>query len=82
MKLYQEILAEILRSHSLDITLQGEALPLEALVRSSVYRALEEIKAVLEDDSLDDPDCFIKIEKIVQIFESLGSDCGTRHDFG
>ena len=27
-------------------------------------------------------ECFIKIEEIIRLFESLGSDGGVRHDFG
>lgn len=46
------------------------------------YKALEEIKAVLEDDAPDDKECFKKIEAIVHIYEELGSGCGNRHDFG
>ena len=45
-------------------------------------RALQKIKAVIDDDSLDDPNCFYKIEAIVALFEALGSDGGSRHDFG
>lgn len=44
--------------------------------------ALARIRAVLADDSLDDPECFERIERIVCEMESLGLDCGTRHDFG
>ena len=36
----------------------------------------------LEDDSLEDSECFYRIEEIVCVFEGLGSDCGSRHDFG
>ena len=46
------------------------------------YKALAEIRAVLDDCSLDDRACFEKIEKIVSIYEALGSDGGARHDFG
>jgi len=49
------------------------------------YRSLfpcQKIKAVIEDDSLEDRDCFIKIEEIVSAFEDIGSTCGPRHDFG
>ncbi len=53
-----------------------------AVVRELCYIALENIKAVLADDSLDDEHCFTKIERIVQIYEALGSDGGCRHDFG
>ena len=53
-----------------------------ALLEKECYKILMEIKAVLEDDSLDDKDCFEKIENIVSIFENAGIGCGTRHDFG
>lgn len=37
---------------------------------------------MIEDDGLDDPACFQKIEAIVRVFETLGSNGGNRHDFG
>ena len=42
---------------------------------------LKQIKAIIEDDSLEDPECFQKIEEIVNTFEMFGSDGGSRHDF-
>lgn len=51
------------------------------LMDSAACRALEEIRNVLKDDSLDDANCFMRIEKIVQIYEEIGSDGGERHDF-
>ena len=47
-----------------------------------MYQALAEIKAVLEDDTMDDPECFERIEKIVCIFEKLANGVEYRHDFG
>jgi len=41
-------------------------------------QALEKIKAVIENDSLSDFEC---IERIVKIFEQIGSNAGNRHDF-
>ncbi|MBC8528153.1 hypothetical protein H8699_01695 [Christensenellaceae bacterium NSJ-44] len=55
---------------------------LSPLLSDNCYQALVQIKAVLEDDSLNDRECFMKIEKIVSIYEGLGSGCGNRHDFG
>lgn len=46
------------------------------------YRTLKAIRQVLADDSISDGDCFQRIEQIVLLFEEIGSDCGTRHDFG
>lgn len=78
MKLYQEILAQEF-ANSLSVALQDD---LQKIVEMKCYQALEEIKKVLDDETLDDPECFHKIEKIVCIFEEMGSDGGSRHDFG
>ena len=48
-------------------------------VRSDSYLALCEIKKIIEDVTLTDFDC---VEQIVAIFEDIGSDGGSRHDFG
>ena len=44
--------------------------------------ALLQIQHILKDESLNDQECFYKIEEIVRVFERLGSGCGSRHDFG
>ena len=54
---------------------------LAELMDSSARRALEDIRKVLDDDRLDDPNCFWRIEEIVRIYESIGSNGGSRHDF-
>ena len=51
-------------------------------VDSESYRALQKIKAVINDDNLTDSECYMKIEEIICILESLGISSGTRHDFG
>ena len=51
------------------------------LLESRCYIALQNIKDILDDDKLDDDECFMKIEKIVRLFEEMGSDGGSRHDF-
>lgn len=51
------------------------------LMDSAACQALEKIRRVLDDDRLDDQTCFWKIEEIVKIYESIGSDGGSRHDF-
>ncbi|MGI5897286.1 MAG: hypothetical protein ACOX6U_10095 [Oscillospiraceae bacterium] len=48
------------------------------LVEQTSYRALCEIKAILEMHELSDFAC---IERIVEVFERLGTHCGSRHDF-
>lgn len=54
---------------------------LAELMNSAACRALEDIRKVLDDDRLDDPNCFWRIEEIVKIYESIGSNGGSRHDF-
>ena len=78
MKLWQSIIMNIAKKHEGKI----KKLDIEKLFEKECYLMLERIKAILEDDSLCDKDCFEKIEAIVSQFEEIGSDCGTRHDFG
>ncbi len=54
----------------------------QSLMKEASVQTLEKIWTVLDDDTLDDPTCFKKIEKIVEAYESLGTGAGSRHDFG
>lgn len=76
MDFYGSILEQVLLASGI----QTQEL-LEKLMRERCCRALEEIRTVLDDDSLDDPACFRRIERIVEIYESLGPGGGSRHDF-
>lgn len=69
MELYQEIRASLPTQE-------------DAAVRDICYRALEAIRRIVRDDSLDDEACFRRIEEIVSVLESIGSHGGNRHDFG
>ena len=40
--------------------------------------ALHEIRAILDDETLDDFQC---VEAIVQVYEKIGANGGSRHDF-
>lgn len=80
MDLYKEMIAEILQKKLLQQICEN--LNVEHILKMECYRALKEIKECLEDESLDDAGCFMKIEEIVSIFEDMGSDGGSRHDFG
>lgn len=48
---------------------------------SAACRALEDLRRVLDDGRLDDPSCVRRFEKIVKIYEKIGSNGGSRHDF-
>ena len=83
MELYQEILRHILADEKIQVSfLELTDSDVTKIVELECYRALRKIKAILEDDSLEDSECFYQIEEIVCVFEGLGSDCGSRHDFG
>ena len=45
-------------------------------------RALWKIREILADDTLEDPECFQRIEAIVSLLEDMGISCGGRHEFG
>ena len=82
MELYQEILAKLLTQQKVEIVFPDLSENIEELVKAECYKILSEIKTILEDDSLTDQECFMKIEKIVCLFEEAGFGCKTRHDFG
>ena len=47
---------------------------------AKVMRALEGIRRILNDDSLDDPECFQRIESILSVLEEAGIFT-SRHDW-
>ena len=81
MKLFQDILKGILMEEEVQIVFPNLKFSANDLVEMKSYMALREIKKILENEELDDKECFGKIEEIVHLFEVMGSDCGTRHEF-
>ena len=81
MNLYQEILCNLLQNERIEVNFPNIPAMVN-LVELKCYEALRKIKEILEDDTLSDKECFLKIEEIVCILEELGSDAGKRHDFG
>ena len=81
MELYKELLIAILKDEHLQITFPELMVDLNMLLASRCYLTLCQIRGILADDTLDDPECFAKIEEIVSAFEALGSCGGSRHDF-
>lgn len=80
MKLFKDILAQVLSKQDLQITINDWNMQeLIQTLNFTMLGALEQILRSLQDDELSDFEC---IEEIVEIFEDLGSDCGNRHDFG
>ena len=50
--------------------------------KTRAYQLLRGIQEALQDDTLQDPECFWRIEHLVCLFEENGLDAGVRHDFG
>ncbi len=82
MELYKEILAHALTYGKIQINFPGYEPDLSRIIEGECYKALERIKAIIEDDSLEDKECFMKIEEIVCVLEEIGSGGGSRHAFG
>lgn len=74
MELYQEILLNALCA-------MAPEFDAAKIVELACYQTLRKIRAILDDDTLDDAACFRKIEAIVSAFEAIGSG-SSRHDFG
>ena len=81
MDLYKEILSHALMQGEVTITFPGNTCDITKIVEGECYQALQKIKAIIQDDSLTDIECFVKIEEIVCVLESVGSNGGFRHDF-
>jgi len=82
MDLFIEMLVKALEYGRIEVRFPDLILDPAELVEMRSYIALCKIKSIIEDDSLDDPECFKKIEEIIQLLEFLGSGGGVRHDFG
>ena len=63
MELYRDILYRILESEEFEILLPKWKMNVEEMMEMKCYQALQEIKKILEDDELDDAECFESIEK-------------------
>ncbi|MBQ2774634.1 MAG: hypothetical protein IJF40_01930 [Clostridia bacterium] len=81
MELYEEIILNYLRNEEAHLLFPNLEIDTQEILKLESYRALKRIKEIIEDDTIDDKECFIKIEEIVRTFEKMGSDGGYRHDF-
>lgn len=82
MELYKEILAHILEKEEVQVLFPNLKIEANEIIELACYKALCEIKAIIEDTNLDDEECFMRVENMVRVFENMGSDGGVRHDFG
>ena len=79
MNVLQEILTKLLENEKTTVTFPNLNFNAAELVEQQCLQALQKIKAVISDNSLDDFAC---VENIVQILDAMGSGGGARHDFG
>lgn len=80
MELGVQLLAKLLENRQINVVFPGLELSAGEILDAASYQALCQIHDILRDDSLSDPDCFLKIEAIVRVFEGLGAGCEGRHD--
>lgn len=80
MKLYKEILAKILEQEEGYIIYPKIKTCMTKIARLKCYKALEKIKAIIEDDSLEDREQLLKIEEIIGTFGNLSNSCETHYN--
>jgi len=78
---YEELAAQAIGYEVLKYLKETESFKkLEQKPESKALQVLEEIRCILDDSSLDDPECFHRIESIVNTLEANGIHT-TRHDW-
>ena len=71
-------LAKLLVDEGAAVRIDCGGADLNQLMKDRCWQALMEIRAVLDDETLEDPECFQQIEQIVRIYEKLGPGAGAR----
>ena len=61
--------------------LEGQGIPASDVVESRALAVISQIRDVLNDETLDDPECVQRIEAIVELFYEAGISTA-RHDWG
>ncbi len=80
MELWEELLCRAAIQANVEIKLPSN-FDLNKILENECCKALMQIKEIISDSDLEDKECFDRIEKIVCVFESIGSNGGGRHDF-
>ncbi len=81
MKMYEQILVKALENETVQVVFPNVKLNPTEIVQLNCYQAIEKIRDVLQNEDLEDVDCFMRIEEIVNTLEDLGVDVDGRHDF-
>ena len=80
MDLYKKILANILENEDVHIVFPNLKINPTEIIELESYKALNRIKEIIDDESLNDEECFLKIEEIILVFEQWNGLDGYRHD--
>ena len=80
MELWRELLISGLQNEECKFDCINDK-TLKEIIEGEIYKILLKIKQTIEDTSLLDQDCFIKIEEIMCVLEENKIFCD-RHDFG
>ena len=79
MDILMRVLADMLEKGEIKLEIDSEVI---AEIEKECMEVLGRIRAILADDTMEDPECFERIEQIVCAMESIGLSCGSRHDYG
>lgn len=82
MDLITQLFTKALENQKITVSFADENFDIQKSLESASVAALGRIREILNDATLEDPECFKKIEAIVCEYEALGLHCGDRHDFG
>lgn len=81
MDLYKELLTSVLSRSAAQVKFPDVTINPSEIVEGECYQILQEIKDILENETLEDSECFLQIECIMQVMESRGITIANRHDF-
>lgn len=81
MNLSREILAYYLAQQYAEILFPNLQMNAKEIIELQCYQTLQKIQHILQDNRIDDEECFIRIEEIVCALEDIGINCGNRHNF-
>lgn len=82
LDLLRHIFVRALITGKVQVRFEGVGTSVAELIEGKCYQTLQKIREILDGHTLSDEGCFGKIEEIVCAFEQMGSDGGSRHDFG
>ena len=82
MELFQNIFLQAVMDGKVQVVFHCGEQTVAEVMENICFQTLAKIKGIVQNESLSDKECFLKIEEIVCALEEIGADCGTRHDFG